>query len=106
MAHATCELMWIQSLLSEMVIIYNKPMVMYCDNQTAIYIANNLIFNERTNHIEVNCHFIRDIVMSLCSSHRVVNLDICSLKTYLKRVFQVCVVMRMIDIYAPAWGEY
>jgi len=44
MAHTTYELMWIQSLLSEISVVYNKPIVMYCDNQTAMYIANNHIF--------------------------------------------------------------
>ena len=57
------ELIWIQSLHCEMGAIYNKPMVMYYDNQTAMYIVNNLVFHERTKHIEADCHFIRDIVM-------------------------------------------
>jgi len=64
MAHIVCELMWIQFLLSEMSIIYNRPMVMYCDNQAGTYIANNHVFHEQKILIEVDCHFIRDIVMT------------------------------------------
>ena len=77
MAHTTCEFMWIQSLLSEMGAIY-KLIVMYCDNQAAMYSINNPVFHkrtkhievfhERTKHIEVECHFIRDMVMR----HRIV----------------------------------
>ena len=37
---------------------------MYCDNQEAIYIANNPIFHERTKHIEVDCHYVREMVMN------------------------------------------
>ena len=39
-------------------------MTMYCDNQAAIFIANNLTFHERTKHIEVHYHYIKDLVLS------------------------------------------
>jgi len=47
---------------------------MYCDNKTAAYIANNLDFHERKKHIEVNCHFIRYMVMT----HQIVPLFVTS----------------------------
>jgi hypothetical protein len=64
MASTTSELIWIKQLLSDMKIEHTKTMQMYCDNQAARHIASNLVFHERTKHIEIDCHFVREKVQS------------------------------------------
>ncbi|KAE8695687.1 hypothetical protein F3Y22_tig00110694pilonHSYRG00275 [Hibiscus syriacus] len=61
MAMATFELVWLVSLLSSFHedIDYAR---LYCDNQAAINLATKQMFHERTKHIEVDCHFVRDKV--------------------------------------------
>jgi len=62
MAHTTCEMMWMMTLLGELDFCEDGLMSMYCDNQAVIYIASNPAFHKRTKHIEVDCHFVRNVV--------------------------------------------
>jgi hypothetical protein len=64
MASTASELTWIKQVLADLNIEIKEPMKMYCDNQAAIHITANPIFHERTKHIEVDCHFVREKVQS------------------------------------------
>jgi len=39
-----------------------QPAILYCDNQSAIQIANNHVFHERTKHVKIDCHIVREKV--------------------------------------------
>lgn len=60
MATAVCEIVWLYGLLGDLWMIVPRPIPLYCDNEAAVHIANNPIFHERTKHIEIDCHFIRE----------------------------------------------
>ena len=64
MALATCELVWLKQLLQELKFRGGAKMKLICDNQAALHIASNPMFHERTKHIEVDCHFIRQKILS------------------------------------------
>jgi hypothetical protein len=60
MAHTSCEIQWLLYLLKDLRIDHKSTVPLYCDNNTARYIVENPIFHERTKHVELDCHFIRE----------------------------------------------
>ncbi|RVW99495.1 Copia protein [Vitis vinifera] len=55
-----CEVLWIRQLLEELKISSTLPMKLCCDNKTTILIAHNLVLHDRTKHVEIDKHFIKE----------------------------------------------
>ncbi|GJY61079.1 ribonuclease H-like domain-containing protein, partial [Tanacetum coccineum] len=47
MASATCEIIWLSNLLGDMGVKGLLPVVLYCDNNSALQIAANPVFHEK-----------------------------------------------------------
>jgi hypothetical protein len=60
LAAATCELQWLMYLFKDLNVQCTKLPVLYCDNQSALQIAANPVFHERTKHLEIDCHIVRE----------------------------------------------
>ena len=60
MRRVTAELAWLTRLLHEFTIPNVVPVPLKCDSQAAIYIARNPVYHERTKHIDLDCHFVRE----------------------------------------------
>lgn len=60
MAMGICELLWLKIILEDLKIKWEGPMRLYCDNKSAISIAHNPVQHDRTKHIEVDRHFIKE----------------------------------------------
>ena len=60
LAQATCELIWLQQLLRDLHITATCTAKLFCDNKSALHLATNRVFHERTKHIEIDCHTVRD----------------------------------------------
>jgi hypothetical protein len=63
-ATATKELLWLQTLLTELGYPITLPSILYCDNQSCIALAKNPKFHERSKHIDIKYHFLREKVES------------------------------------------
>jgi len=57
----TCyEVQWITFLLEDLDITTNSTTNMFCDSQSARHIAQNHSFRERTKHLDIDCHVVRE----------------------------------------------
>lgn len=54
-------------LLNELSVMHDGLMRLHCDNQVAMHITKNQVFNEQNKHIEVDCHIVQDLVSSTTS---------------------------------------
>lgn len=62
MALATSELLWVQSLLTELKVPFSTPKVL-CDNMSTIALAHNPVLHSRTKHMELDLYFVREKVL-------------------------------------------
>ena len=54
---------WLVQLMSDLHQPVDYSVPLYCDNQSAIRLAENPVFHARTKHVEVHYHFIREKVL-------------------------------------------
>ena len=105
MANTASELTWLRMLLSE-IGFPSRSSTLHCDSQSAIYIASNPVFHERTKHIEVDCHFVREKVhwkeielIHTRTENQLADLLTKSLRG--SRMHYLCNKLGLSNIYAP-----
>ncbi|GKE89802.1 ribonuclease H-like domain-containing protein [Tanacetum coccineum] len=61
-ANAVAETCWLRNLLRELHTPLTTATLVYCDNVSAVYLSSNPVQHQRTKHIEIDIHFVRDLV--------------------------------------------
>ncbi|GJY89227.1 ribonuclease H-like domain-containing protein [Tanacetum coccineum] len=61
-ANAVAETCWLRNLLRELHTPLATATLVYCDNVSAVYLSSNPVQHQRTKHIEIDIHFVRDLV--------------------------------------------
>nr|GEU50491.1 ribonuclease H-like domain-containing protein [Tanacetum cinerariifolium] len=56
------ETAWLRNLLRELHSPFFAATLVYCDNVSATYLSANPVQHQRTKHIEIDIHFVRDLV--------------------------------------------
>ncbi|XP_074556441.1 uncharacterized protein LOC141812295 [Curcuma longa] len=106
-AHGICEVMWIKRILEELKLSYLTPMKVYCDNKAAISIAHNPVLHDRTKHIEVDKHFIKEKINTgiICMTYLPTDEQLADVLTkglHKKQFDKLTSKLAMEDIYKPA----
>ena len=64
LSYASQEAIHLRMLLPFMHVDVSMPTIIYEDNQSALYLANNPLHKERTKHINIRYHFVRERIQS------------------------------------------
>ena len=60
LASTASESTWMSSLLQNLGISQTKLAILYCDNLSVVHLSVNHVFNNRSKHIEVDYHYVRE----------------------------------------------
>lgn len=61
-ANAVAETCWLRNLLLELHCPITQATMVYCDKVSAVYLSSNPVQHQRTKHIEIDIHFVREKV--------------------------------------------
>lgn len=105
-----CEIIWIHRLFQDLKIKINLPTSLYYANRSVIYLGNNPIFHERSKHIEISCHSIREqidrgviILKQVRTKFQLANIFTKPLGE--NEILAISVKLGISNIFCKAWRE-
>ncbi|XP_049935313.1 uncharacterized mitochondrial protein AtMg00810-like [Nymphaea colorata] len=62
MANVCCEILWLKYILVDLTVQHLDSVLVFSDSKSALQMAANPVKHERTKHVELDCHVVRDLV--------------------------------------------
>ena len=59
---SSCEAVWLRKLPSDLFDLQLDATCIYYDNQSCVKLSKNPVFHDKSKHIEIKYHYIRDMV--------------------------------------------
>ena len=89
---AAQEAIYLQNLLNEIGIVQKKPTIIFQDNKGSIAMARNFMTTQRSKHIEIRYHFIRE-----CIEKEMINVEYLSTQDQLADIFTKAIGRNVLD---------
>ena len=77
-------IIWFKKLLLGMKEEIKEPIIIYCDNTSAINISKNPVMHTKTKHIEIKYHFLRELLQD-----KEVRLEYVNIKEQIVDIFTI-----------------
>ena len=74
-SQTSCEVLWLRKLLVDLFDQELRPTLIYCNNQSCIHLSKNSVFHDRSKHIKIRYHFIRDYVQRGAVTLQYISID-------------------------------
>ena len=81
-AEATAQAIWLRFVLDDFGEMQSEATPLFCDNMSAISMAKNPVFHQKTRHINRRYHFIREALQE-----EVINMKFCKSEEQLADIF-------------------
>lgn len=98
LASLTCEIQYLQYLFQDLKIKFSNHALVFCDSKFAIYLAHNPIFHERSKHIELDYHVIREKIQS-----QLIHLLHIPNNSQIADMFTKLYTFQFYFIFCPSW---
>ena len=56
------EVVWLRKILFDLFDLQLHTTCIYCDNQSCVNLLDNPVFHDKSKHIDIKYHYIRDMV--------------------------------------------
>ena len=86
---ASCEAIWLQMLMSGLFNMELDTTVILCDDKSCIKMTENLVFHDKSKHIEIQYFYIRDMIQKGAMKLQYVSTDEQVVDVLTKPLYQV-----------------
>ena len=101
MTHAAKEAIWLCMFLGKILLPLSKPMLLYCDNQSAIAVAKDYQFHAHTKHINIHYYFICKAI-----TQNILEVRYCPTQHMVANIFTKALPMKTFEELCMLLGIY